>query len=118
MMKLTWTCHSSDPRDKVFGILGLAQSDENAIRPNYTIPTQHAFTGIFAHCLVNLKDTGVLFTASGVRGGGSIRHGYPRGGQILHFHKRQTFGVIPFRESYCSGKESSYVRAGRAGSSI
>jgi hypothetical protein len=71
-MRLTWGCQSADPRDKVFGILGLAQADDSmpAIRPNYTISTQHVFIGMFAHCLINLRDTMVLSGASGIHGWG------------------------------------------------
>ncbi|KAH7317388.1 heterokaryon incompatibility protein-domain-containing protein [Rhexocercosporidium sp. MPI-PUGE-AT-0058] len=65
MMKLTWKCHSTDPRDKVFGILGLDHW-EPPIRPDYSISVKHAFIGIFAHCLINLRDTRVLSWASGI----------------------------------------------------
>ncbi|KAF2809774.1 uncharacterized protein BDZ99DRAFT_388860, partial [Mytilinidion resinicola] len=68
MMRLTWKCQCTDPRDKVFGILGL---DDSAIpvRPDYSISLEHVFIGIFAHCLINLKDTRVLSWASGIQGG-------------------------------------------------
>jgi len=68
MIKLTWKCQSTDPRDKVFGILGLDHS-EPPIRPDYSISVKHVFIGIFAHCLINLRDTRVFSWASGIRGG-------------------------------------------------
>jgi hypothetical protein len=68
MIRLTWKCQSTDPRDKVFGILGLDHS-EPPIRPDYSISAQHAFIGIFAHCLINLRDTRVFSWASGIHGG-------------------------------------------------
>jgi len=68
LMKLTWTCQATDPRDKLFGILGLDQWAP-PIRPDYSISLQHAFIGMFAHCLINLKDTRVLIMASGIHGG-------------------------------------------------
>lgn len=67
MMRLTWKCQCTDPRDKVFGILGL---DDSAIpvRPDCSISLEHVFIGIFAHCLINLRDTRVLSWASGIQG--------------------------------------------------
>ncbi|PMD13488.1 hypothetical protein NA56DRAFT_585628, partial [Hyaloscypha hepaticicola] len=65
LMRLTWECQSTDPRDKVFGVLGLDQWVP-PIRPDYSISLQHVFIGIFAHCLINLRDTRVLSIASGI----------------------------------------------------
>lgn len=68
ILRLTWDCHCTDSRDRVFGVLGLIQPDysQPKIRPDYSISAQHAFIGIFAHCLIHLGDIGVFSAASGI----------------------------------------------------
>jgi len=62
----TWSCQASDPRDRVFGLLGLNTSTP-IIRPDYRISAKHIFIGLFARCLINLQDIRVLIHASGQR---------------------------------------------------
>jgi Heterokaryon incompatibility protein (HET) len=76
VLRRTWQSKASDPRDKIFGILGLLNFqatgfmkdglESNVLKPDYSISAQHAFIGIFAHCLINLATTGVLLNASGL----------------------------------------------------
>ena len=78
-ISLTLGCQSADPRDKVFGILGFAHTGEAGpeLHPNYCISTQHVFIGIFAYCLINLRDTRVLHWASESQGRGQRRSWMP-----------------------------------------
>lgn len=61
----TWQSKATDPRDKVFGVLGLVDS-KSSITPDYNISVQHVLTGIMAHALLNLRITEVLLRASGL----------------------------------------------------
>lgn len=60
-----WQSKARDPRDKVFGVLGLVDS-KSSITPDYNISVQHVLTGIMAHALLNLRITEVLLRASGL----------------------------------------------------
>ncbi|KAK0721258.1 heterokaryon incompatibility protein-domain-containing protein [Apiosordaria backusii] len=71
MMIVTDNCLSADPRDKVFGVLALAQAganNEHLIRPDYSLSLRHIMIGAFAHCLIVDDDTHLLWAASGIRG--------------------------------------------------
>ncbi|KAK3995173.1 heterokaryon incompatibility protein-domain-containing protein, partial [Cladorrhinum sp. PSN332] len=73
-----WKCSCSDPRDLIFGVLSIVKESaivrgewaemESHMQPNYAISTQHAFIGMFAHCLAVDRDPRVLMAASGVSG--------------------------------------------------
>ncbi|KAK4207163.1 heterokaryon incompatibility HET-6 protein [Rhypophila decipiens] len=80
ILRHTWRCKASDPRDRIFGILGLLKSDldrsslaviatsskPSNLTPSYEISTQHVFAGFFAHILKNLGVAEVLMSASGL----------------------------------------------------
>ncbi|KAM7195147.1 heterokaryon incompatibility HET-6 protein [Rhypophila sp. PSN 637] len=67
-LRHTWLCKASDPRDRVFGILGLLESNPDrcglaitttsfgtrGLLPSYRISAHHVFIGFFAHILINL----------------------------------------------------------------
>ncbi|PMD47111.1 HET-domain-containing protein, partial [Hyaloscypha variabilis F] len=72
MIFLTWNSQASDPRDKVFGILGLLENLTPIVRPDYSISSQHVLIGIAAHCLINLRDIRILSMAPGIRNCGSL----------------------------------------------
>ncbi len=72
MIFLTWTSQASDPRDKVFGILGLLENLTPVVRPAYSISSQHVLIGIATHCLINLRDIRILSIAPGIRNCGSL----------------------------------------------
>ncbi|KAK4441900.1 heterokaryon incompatibility protein-domain-containing protein [Podospora aff. communis PSN243] len=69
---ITSGSHSSDPRDRVFGVLALLPSSRGGyrgpLRPNYSISPLHVSIGISAHCLLSLRHTEVLFGAQGLSG--------------------------------------------------
>jgi hypothetical protein len=62
--------HASDPRDKLFGVLGLYQHDgpREALLPDYSVSVQHVFIGFFAYCLINLRQLHLLYRAAGLAG--------------------------------------------------
>ena len=45
LLEDTWDCHASDPRDKVFALLGLWKAP---LEPDYTLPPQAVYTGLAA----------------------------------------------------------------------
>ncbi|KAK3326653.1 hypothetical protein B0H66DRAFT_637894 [Apodospora peruviana] len=63
----TWLCEASDPRDRIFGILGLLRSEgQDILVSDYRISTRHIFIGVFAHILINHGVASVLMSASGL----------------------------------------------------
>lgn len=67
---LTRNTHCSDPRDRLFGLLGLLRSNSGAdapLQPNYALSSQHIWMGFFAHSI--LKDAAVwlLYNSAGHR---------------------------------------------------
>ncbi|KAF5521239.1 Heterokaryon incompatibility protein 6, OR allele [Colletotrichum aenigma] len=58
---------ASDPRDKIFGILGLIDTGERRIVPAYSISFRHLVIGYYAYYLLTKRDLRVLFHASGRR---------------------------------------------------
>ncbi|KAK3312730.1 heterokaryon incompatibility protein-domain-containing protein [Apodospora peruviana] len=74
-LRRTWLCEASDPRDRIFGILGLLRSSEgqDSLVPDYRISTRHTFIGVFAHILINFGVASVLMSASGL----AAPPGYP-----------------------------------------
>ncbi|KAE9582350.1 hypothetical protein CGMCC3_g1676 [Colletotrichum fructicola] len=58
---------ASDPRDKIFGILGLIDSEEHQIAANYSISFRHLAIGYYAYCMLTKRDIRVLLHASGRR---------------------------------------------------
>ncbi|RBR08527.1 uncharacterized protein FIESC28_10217 [Fusarium coffeatum] len=45
LLEDTWDCHATDPRDKVFALLGLWEA---YLEPDYTLPPQAVYTGLAA----------------------------------------------------------------------
>ena len=66
MFDLMTGMESSDPRDRVFGMLGLLERGHE-IQPNYFISEKHVRLGFFAHCITKAKNLDVLLNASGTR---------------------------------------------------
>ncbi|KAK1830167.1 heterokaryon incompatibility protein-domain-containing protein [Podospora conica] len=83
ILRLTRRCRATDPRDKIFGVLGLAEpqtpsssvsagqpllygSASGPITPDYRISARHAYIGILAHTLLNHGVTDVLLGAAGL----------------------------------------------------
>lgn len=59
---------SSDPRDKIFGVLGLISDKQglDALTPDYGISVQHAFIGISVYLLLKQRNTNILRYAAGL----------------------------------------------------
>ncbi|KAH0429234.1 hypothetical protein CcaCcLH18_08586 [Colletotrichum camelliae] len=58
---------ASDPRDKIFGVLGLIDSAEHRTAAAYSISFRHLVIGYYAYCLIAKKDIRVMFEASSSR---------------------------------------------------
>jgi len=69
LLRMTWGSRATDSRDRVYGTLGLTRNGrwQSRLRPDYSISSLHDFVGIFAHCLLNLKDTRILAHAAGIQ---------------------------------------------------
>jgi hypothetical protein len=119
ILRRTWQSKASDPRDKLFGILGLLRSQTNnsllamnahfsgpnKLAPNYQISTLHAFIGFFAHILINLGVADVLMNASGP----AALPGYPS--WVPDWQARESLkGEDDVDETYTMGIQSSDVR--------
>ena len=67
MLQLTKTCQASDPRDKIYGILGMLERASNgrwSLKPDYSISVMQTYFGVFAHILINPKHTEVLLVSA------------------------------------------------------
>jgi hypothetical protein len=72
MMQLTFSTGCADPRDRLFGLMGILTGEALTFAPDYSLPVQHVFLGLAAHLLV-AKDMGhVLAWASGISESTSI----------------------------------------------
>lgn len=72
---LTTQNQSSDPRDRLFGLLALLGSDNTMsppLRANYTLSNQHIWIGFFAHAISKDGALWVLQNASGHKAVGSV----------------------------------------------
>lgn len=67
MLRLTWRSQATDPRDRIFGILGLLQDETIAqsIKPDYSLSTLHTYIGIFAYLFLNTKHVALIEKALG-----------------------------------------------------
>lgn len=68
-LKQTWNSKATDPRDRIFGILGLIQDGltSTELKPDYSISFLSAFIGAFAHIIINLRYVTAFTIASGLR---------------------------------------------------
>ncbi|KAI1779254.1 heterokaryon incompatibility protein-domain-containing protein [Hypoxylon cercidicola] len=78
---------SADPRDRLFGILGLLPNNEwnSKLRPDYSSSNQHVWIGFFAHCLLREETPWFLFHASGVQCRRSIPSWVPDWDAMQHW---------------------------------
>ncbi|KAL8376186.1 hypothetical protein RB595_007340 [Gaeumannomyces hyphopodioides] len=84
VIRLTWKSDASDPRDRVFGILGLLangrqetgydgkQNSRDILAPDYRLSSQHVFTGFFAHVVAVCGKSQALCGAVGIAGWGRM----------------------------------------------
>ncbi|KAF6808171.1 heterokaryon incompatibility protein het-6-like protein [Colletotrichum sojae] len=64
---LTRQSRASDPRDRIFGLLGLVRSGEHdALAPAYSISFRHLLLGYFSYCLLVKQDMRVIANAAGL----------------------------------------------------
>jgi hypothetical protein len=66
-LRKTWKTNATDPRDKIFGVTGLAFGTPGVDipRPDYTITSRHCFIGIMAYFIIHEKKLDLLFSAAG-----------------------------------------------------
>ncbi|KAK1854811.1 heterokaryon incompatibility protein HET-6-like protein [Colletotrichum chrysophilum] len=75
LLKMTSDAEATDPRDRVFGLLGIAQAEEDLfshtrnceLQADYSLSCQHVFIGIVAHCLLNSGWDQILYAACGTK---------------------------------------------------
>lgn len=80
ILLLTARSQATDPRDRIFGLLGvlpglsaLKNSEGNdglavgGLQADYSLSTQHVFVGLFAYCLLNMRQPIILHHASCLR---------------------------------------------------
>ncbi|KAL8419166.1 hypothetical protein RB594_002390 [Gaeumannomyces avenae] len=80
IIRLTWESRASDPRDRIFGILGLLEYPSSGPLPrprldltaNYGLSPQHVFTGFFAYLIVRMGSSKILAAAVGIEGWGQM----------------------------------------------
>ncbi|KAI0545828.1 hypothetical protein F4679DRAFT_559915, partial [Xylaria curta] len=69
-LQLVSNTSCSDPRDRLFGILGLMNPDNiinQGVQVDYSLSSQHVWIGFFAHCLLRLDIIWFLAHAAGPR---------------------------------------------------
>jgi hypothetical protein len=72
VMRLTFSSACADPRDRVFGVMGIISDGSQRLEPDYSLPVQHVFVGLFAHLLIVKGMKHLLALASEVPGSVSI----------------------------------------------
>ena len=67
VLKMTRDSYSTDPRDKVFGVLGLVMDNVSlaGLKPDYSLSSVHIYIGVFAYTLIKLERVEVLICAAG-----------------------------------------------------
>ncbi|KAK7448562.1 hypothetical protein Landi51_06238 [Colletotrichum acutatum] len=83
LLLLTSKSHSTDPRDRVFGLFGIMPKigehstrryaaapslSKHGLQADYSLSANHVFIGIFAYSLLVLKKPELLYQASGLTG--------------------------------------------------
>ncbi|KAF4809900.1 Heterokaryon incompatibility protein 6, OR allele [Colletotrichum siamense] len=77
-VELAGASRASDPRDKIFGVLGLVDVGKHQIAAEYSISCRHLAIGYYAYCLLAKKDLCVMIQASGVRAAEGMPSWAPR----------------------------------------
>ena len=68
VLNIALSSEASDPRDKLFGLLGLVSPDmANDLAPDYSISMIHTYIGITSYCILNLKESCTFMAAAGSR---------------------------------------------------
>ncbi|KAH7329448.1 heterokaryon incompatibility protein-domain-containing protein, partial [Stachybotrys elegans] len=67
LLRITAESRATDPRDRLFGVVGLLQNeDARAFQPDYSLSAQHFFIGLFAHFIINMKALHLFQWAAGL----------------------------------------------------
>jgi hypothetical protein len=74
-VQLTWDFEATDPRDKIYALLGLcSESDTSAIKPDYSISVAELYTAVARHFITKTKDLTPLQYSDGNQ---DLKHGLP-----------------------------------------
>ncbi|KAK3377316.1 hypothetical protein B0T24DRAFT_592927 [Lasiosphaeria ovina] len=65
LMELTASSKCSDPRDKVFGLLGMIQEGHGVPIPDYTLSMSHVLTEVAAYCVLDARCPELFYNAAG-----------------------------------------------------
>lgn len=68
VMQLTFSTGCADPRDRLFAVMGILSGRFSKFEPDYSLPVQAVFIGLFAHLLFTQGMRHLLAAASGVSG--------------------------------------------------
>jgi hypothetical protein len=68
VMRLTFSTACADPRDRLFGIMGIISDESWLLQPDYSRPVQEVFIGLFAYLVIVKGMRNLLTYASGVYG--------------------------------------------------
>lgn len=72
VMHLALATICADPRDHLFGVMGLLAEKLRHLEPDYSLPSQHVFIGLSAHLLISRRLQQVLPQASTIAGPSSV----------------------------------------------
>ncbi|KAL8363002.1 hypothetical protein RB601_009006 [Gaeumannomyces tritici] len=121
IIPLTWESCASDPRDRIFGILGLLEDDTSGSLPSprldltadYGLSPQHVFTGLFAYLIVRMGSSKILAAAVGIKGWGQMPSWMPDWQADVHSRPRsfgQNMTRHPDELHHLSGIPMNYSR--------
>jgi hypothetical protein len=72
VMRLTFSTACADPRDRLFGIMGIMSDQSWILQPDYSRPVQEVFIGLFAYLVIVKGMRNLLTFGSGVSGPPSV----------------------------------------------
>ncbi|KAK2745151.1 heterokaryon incompatibility protein HET-6-like protein [Colletotrichum kahawae] len=104
LLGMTSNAEATDPRDRVFGLLGIAQaendlslhSQDRGLQADYSLSCQHVFIGMFAHCLLNSGRDQILYAARGTKACNGCPSWVPEWGTQEEL--RHAFGSPDFKD--------------------
>ncbi|KAK3309968.1 heterokaryon incompatibility protein-domain-containing protein [Chaetomium strumarium] len=68
VMRLTFSAGCADPRDRVFGVLGIISGDSPHLAPDYSLSVQHVFIDLYSHLIAARGMGRLLVLHPGVSG--------------------------------------------------
>ncbi|RYP41674.1 hypothetical protein DL767_000879 [Monosporascus sp. MG133] len=66
VMQLTHSTACADPRDRLFGVMGVVSDSYSPLEPDYSLSSQQVFIGLFAHLFITRGLQHLLAYGSGV----------------------------------------------------